>query len=141
VWINNLQTLPSDFFPKSAVASVFGLGGTSAAIASVLYNWGTGRVVDAMATRRCSWSRACSERESHSCASISSEGRSRRGGCRRRCIGYDNYYFDYGFTTVADQAQLFADRRQRHIGMGGRQETLRMRRRGSGCGLRRMLRT
>ena len=48
VWINNLQTLPSDIFPRSAVASVFGLGGTSAAIASVLYNWGTGRVVDAM---------------------------------------------------------------------------------------------
>jgi len=48
VWINNLQTLPSDIFPKSAVASVFGLGGTSAAAASVLYNWGTGRVVDAM---------------------------------------------------------------------------------------------
>jgi len=48
VWINNLQTLPSDVFPKSAVASVFGLGGTSAAIASVLFNWGTGRVVDAM---------------------------------------------------------------------------------------------
>jgi ACS family hexuronate transporter-like MFS transporter len=48
IWVNNLQTLPSDFFPKSAVASVFGLGGTSAAIASVLYNWGTGRVVDAM---------------------------------------------------------------------------------------------
>ena len=46
VWINNLQTLPSDCFPKSAVASVFGLGGTAAAIASVLYNWGTGRVVD-----------------------------------------------------------------------------------------------
>lgn len=46
VWINNLQTLPSDFFPKSAVASVFGLGGTAAAIASVLYNWGTGRIVD-----------------------------------------------------------------------------------------------
>jgi ACS family hexuronate transporter-like MFS transporter len=48
VWINNLQTLPGDFFPKSAVGSVFGLGGTSAAIASVLYTWGTGRVVDAM---------------------------------------------------------------------------------------------
>lgn len=48
IWINNLQTLPSDFFPKSAVASVFGLGGTAAAVASVLYNWGTGRVVDAM---------------------------------------------------------------------------------------------
>jgi MFS transporter, ACS family, hexuronate transporter len=48
VWINNLQTLPSDFFPKSAVASVFGLGGFSAAIASVIYNFGTGHVVDAM---------------------------------------------------------------------------------------------
>jgi ACS family hexuronate transporter-like MFS transporter len=48
VWINNLQTLPSDFFPKSAVGSVFGLGGTAAAVASVIYNWGTGRVVDAM---------------------------------------------------------------------------------------------
>jgi ACS family hexuronate transporter-like MFS transporter len=47
VWINNVQTLPSDFFPRTAVASVFGLGGTSAALASVLYNWGTGRVVDA----------------------------------------------------------------------------------------------
>ena len=48
VWINNVQTLPSDFFPRSAVASVFGLGGTSAAIASVLYNWGTGHVVDTL---------------------------------------------------------------------------------------------
>ncbi len=48
VWVNNLQTLPSDFFPRSAVASVFGLGGTSAAIASVIYNWGTGRVVDSL---------------------------------------------------------------------------------------------
>lgn len=48
IWINNLQTLPSDFFPKSAVGSVFGLGGTSAAIASVMFNWGTGRVVDAI---------------------------------------------------------------------------------------------
>lgn len=48
VWVNNLQTLPSDFFPRSAVASVFGLGGTSAAVATVMYNWGTGRVVDAI---------------------------------------------------------------------------------------------
>src|SRR5215212_2652681 len=46
VWINNLQTLPSDFFPNTAVGSVFGLGGTAAAVASVLYNWNTGRVVD-----------------------------------------------------------------------------------------------
>jgi MFS transporter, ACS family, aldohexuronate transporter len=48
VWINNLQTLPSDFFPGSAVASVAGLGGMAAAAASVLYNWNTGRVVGAM---------------------------------------------------------------------------------------------
>jgi ACS family hexuronate transporter-like MFS transporter len=46
VWINNVLTLPSDFFPGSAVASVAGLGGTAAAVASVLYNWNTGRVVD-----------------------------------------------------------------------------------------------
>jgi ACS family hexuronate transporter-like MFS transporter len=46
VWINNVQTLPSDFFPRTAVASVFGLGGTAAAISSVLYTWGTGRAVD-----------------------------------------------------------------------------------------------
>jgi ACS family hexuronate transporter-like MFS transporter len=46
VWIGNVLTLPSDFFPGSAVASVAGLGGTAAAVASVLYNWYTGRVVD-----------------------------------------------------------------------------------------------
>ena len=42
VWINNLQTLPSDFFPSSAVGSVFGLGGLAAAIASVLFHLGHG---------------------------------------------------------------------------------------------------
>lgn len=47
IWVNNLQTLPSDFFPKSAVASVFGLGGTAAGLATFLYTWGTGRLVDA----------------------------------------------------------------------------------------------
>lgn len=46
VWINNVQTLPSDFFPRTAVASVFGLGGTAAAVSSVLYTWATGRMVD-----------------------------------------------------------------------------------------------
>jgi ACS family hexuronate transporter-like MFS transporter len=46
VWVNNLQTLPSDFFPGSAVGSVFGLGGLAAAIASVAFNWGTGQIVD-----------------------------------------------------------------------------------------------
>ena len=47
VWVNNLQTLPSDFFPSTAVGSVFGLGGAAAALASVLFTLGTGRVVDA----------------------------------------------------------------------------------------------
>jgi ACS family hexuronate transporter-like MFS transporter len=47
VWVNNLQTLPSDFFPNNAVGSVFGLGGAAAAVASVLFTWGTGQVVDA----------------------------------------------------------------------------------------------
>ena len=46
VWVNNLQTLPSDFFPSSAVGSVFGLGGLAAAIASVCFTWATGRIVD-----------------------------------------------------------------------------------------------
>jgi MFS transporter, ACS family, aldohexuronate transporter len=47
VWVNNLQTLPSDFFPNTAVGSVFGLGGAAAALSSMLFTWGTGRVVDA----------------------------------------------------------------------------------------------
>lgn len=46
VWVNNLQTLPSDFFPSTAIGSVFGLGGAAAAVASVLFTWGTGQVVD-----------------------------------------------------------------------------------------------
>lgn len=47
VWVNNLQTLPSDFFPSSAIGSVFGMGGAAAASASVMFTFGTGRVVDA----------------------------------------------------------------------------------------------
>jgi ACS family hexuronate transporter-like MFS transporter len=38
--------LPSDFFPNTAVGSVFGLGGAAAALASILFTWGTGQVVD-----------------------------------------------------------------------------------------------
>jgi ACS family hexuronate transporter-like MFS transporter len=48
IWINNLMTVPSDCFPARAVASVAGLGGTAAAVASALYNWNTGRVVEMM---------------------------------------------------------------------------------------------
>ncbi|MFN2578213.1 MAG: MFS transporter [Pyrinomonadaceae bacterium] len=46
VWINNVQTLPSDFFPDRAVASVAGLGGTGAGIGSMIFVFGTGWIVD-----------------------------------------------------------------------------------------------
>lgn len=46
VWINNVQTLPSDFFPAGAVGSVAGLGGTGAGIGSMIFIFTTGWVVD-----------------------------------------------------------------------------------------------
>lgn len=46
VWINNVQTLPSDFFSSRAVASVAGLGGTGAGIGSMIFIFTTGWVVD-----------------------------------------------------------------------------------------------
>jgi len=46
VWINNVQTLPSDFFSDKAVASVAGLGGTGAGVGSMIFVLGTGWVVD-----------------------------------------------------------------------------------------------
>lgn len=46
VWINNVQTLPSDFFPDRAVASVAGLGGVGAGIGSMIFVLGTGWIVD-----------------------------------------------------------------------------------------------
>jgi len=46
VWINNVQTLPSDFFSDRAVASVAGLGGTGAGIGSMIFVLGTGWMVD-----------------------------------------------------------------------------------------------
>jgi ACS family hexuronate transporter-like MFS transporter len=36
MWISNVQTLPSDFFPNSAVGTVAGLGGMAAGISSIL---------------------------------------------------------------------------------------------------------
>jgi MFS transporter, ACS family, aldohexuronate transporter len=46
VWINNVQTLPSDFFPDRAVASVAGLGGTGAGVGAMIFTLTTGWVVD-----------------------------------------------------------------------------------------------
>jgi len=45
-WINNVQTLPSDYYPEEAVASVAGLGGVGAGIGAILYILTTGWVVD-----------------------------------------------------------------------------------------------
>lgn len=47
VWINNVQTLPSDFFPSSSVGSVAGLGGVGAGIGAGIFIYSTGWVVDA----------------------------------------------------------------------------------------------
>lgn len=45
-WIVNIHTIPSDCFPKQDVGSVFGIGGTSAGIASMLFTLLVGYVVD-----------------------------------------------------------------------------------------------
>jgi ACS family hexuronate transporter-like MFS transporter len=45
-WIANIHTIPSDCFPKQDVGSVFGIGGTSAGIASMLFTLLVGWVVD-----------------------------------------------------------------------------------------------
>jgi MFS transporter, ACS family, aldohexuronate transporter len=45
-WINNVQTLPSDYYPEETVASVAGLGGVGAGIGAILYVLTTGWVVD-----------------------------------------------------------------------------------------------
>ena len=60
IWINNLQTLPSDFFPKSAVASVFGLGGPPRRSPAFFTTGAPAASSTPWATRRCSWSRASS---------------------------------------------------------------------------------
>lgn len=45
-WIVNLLTIPSDCFPKQDVGSVFGIGGTAAGIASMLFTLLVGYTVD-----------------------------------------------------------------------------------------------
>jgi ACS family hexuronate transporter-like MFS transporter len=45
-WINNVQTLPSDYFPEQAVGAVTGMGGMGAGIGAMLLIQATGFVVD-----------------------------------------------------------------------------------------------
>jgi ACS family hexuronate transporter-like MFS transporter len=54
VWINNVQTVASDFFPDRAVASVAGLGGTGAGNESMIFIFTTGWMVDHFFVRACS---------------------------------------------------------------------------------------
>ena len=45
-WITNLQTTPSDCFPRQDVGSVAGIGGTAAGIASIAFTLLVGWIVD-----------------------------------------------------------------------------------------------
>src|SRR5947208_9462943 len=46
-WSANVYTLASDMFPRSAVASISGIGGFAGAMGGVLFQRVTGRVLDA----------------------------------------------------------------------------------------------
>jgi ACS family hexuronate transporter-like MFS transporter len=46
-WSVTVHTLPGDFFPSHAVASVYGFGGTGSTVGSVISTWAVGRVLDA----------------------------------------------------------------------------------------------
>ena len=45
-WVNNVQTLTSDFFPNELVASISGLAGTGAGIGAMIFTFSTGWIVD-----------------------------------------------------------------------------------------------
>ena len=44
--MNNVQTLPSDLFSPSLVASIAGLAGTGAGVGAMIFTFSTGWVVD-----------------------------------------------------------------------------------------------
>jgi ACS family hexuronate transporter-like MFS transporter len=45
-WVNNVQTLPSDLFSASLVASISGLAGTAAGVGAMIFTFSTGWIVD-----------------------------------------------------------------------------------------------
>jgi ACS family hexuronate transporter-like MFS transporter len=46
LWINNVQSLPGDFYPSRVVGAVFGLGGAAAGVSSLLFTLLSGWVVE-----------------------------------------------------------------------------------------------
>jgi ACS family hexuronate transporter-like MFS transporter len=45
-WAVTVHTLPGDYFPPHAVASVFGFGGTGSTLGSVVSTWAVGQTLD-----------------------------------------------------------------------------------------------
>ena len=45
-WVNNVQTLPSDLFSPSLVASISRLAGTAAGVGAMIFTFSTGWIVD-----------------------------------------------------------------------------------------------
>jgi len=46
-WSITVHSLPGDYFPPRAVASVYGIGGAGSTLGSVISTWAVGRVLDA----------------------------------------------------------------------------------------------
>jgi ACS family hexuronate transporter-like MFS transporter len=46
-WSITIHSLPGDYFPPRAVASVYGIGGTGSTVGSVISTWAVGRTLDA----------------------------------------------------------------------------------------------
>jgi ACS family hexuronate transporter-like MFS transporter len=45
-WSISVHSLPGDYFPSSAVASVYGIAGTGSTIGSMISTWAVGAVLD-----------------------------------------------------------------------------------------------
>jgi MFS transporter, ACS family, hexuronate transporter len=45
-WSLSVHSLPGDYFPARAVASVYGIGGTGSTVGSVISTWAVGRTLD-----------------------------------------------------------------------------------------------
>ncbi|MBI3665752.1 MAG: MFS transporter [Acidobacteria bacterium] len=45
-WSVTVHTLPGDYFPPHAVASVYGVGGTGSTVGSVISTWAVGQILD-----------------------------------------------------------------------------------------------